>query len=117
VAQSQKGVFRLLGLQEIPTTINPQEDNIWLLTHQLTGGLATGGLATCARIVLTVRDGGLIESARSLAYRLYNICERQKWANEALAYNCLVQSWPEIQTKSLDLRSALQNHNEDNEEK
>jgi adenine-specific DNA methylase len=31
-----------------------------------------------------------------LAYRLYTLCERKKWAKEALAYNALVVSWPEI---------------------
>jgi putative DNA methylase len=36
------------------------------------------------------------ETARELAYRLYTICERKKRAAEALAYNALVQSWPEI---------------------
>ena len=34
--------------------------------------------------------------ARELAYRLYTLCERKKRAAEALAYNGLVQSWPEI---------------------
>jgi putative DNA methylase len=34
--------------------------------------------------------------ARELAYRLYTACERKKRAPEALAYNGLVQSWPEI---------------------
>jgi putative DNA methylase len=34
--------------------------------------------------------------ARELAYRLYALCERKKRAAEALAYNGLVQSWPEI---------------------
>ena len=31
-----------------------------------------------------------------MAYRLYTLCERKKRAPEALAYNGLVQSWPEI---------------------
>ena len=31
-----------------------------------------------------------------LCYRLYTVCERKKRAAEALAYNSLVQSWPEI---------------------
>ena len=31
-----------------------------------------------------------------MAYRLYTICERKKRAAEALSYNGLVQSWPEI---------------------
>ena len=36
------------------------------------------------------------EVARELAYRLYVLCERKKRAQEALSYNALVQSWPEI---------------------
>ena len=36
------------------------------------------------------------ELARELAYRLYSVCERRKRATEALSYNSLVQSWPEI---------------------
>ena len=40
--------------------------------------------------------GGMAETARDLAYRLYSICERKKWAEEALAYNGLVIAWPEL---------------------
>ena len=36
------------------------------------------------------------ETARELCYRLYTLCERKKRAAEALSYNGLVQSWPEI---------------------
>ena len=38
-------------------------------------------------------DGG---TARYLAYRLYRICDRRNRPEEALGYNALVQSWPEI---------------------
>ena len=34
--------------------------------------------------------------SRLTAYRLYTLCERKKRAVDALAYNGLVQSWPEI---------------------
>ncbi len=44
---------------------------------------------------LAVRDA-LAEIARELCYRLYTLCERKKRAAEALSYNGLVQSWPEI---------------------
>ena len=40
--------------------------------------------------------GAKAEVARELAYRLYTACERKKRNSEALAYNGLVQSWPEI---------------------
>jgi putative DNA methylase len=46
---------------------------------------------------LARRLGGLAEQAKDLAYRLYGICDHKKWAEEALGYNALVASWPEIQ--------------------
>lgn len=36
------------------------------------------------------------EGARQLAYRLHQICDRRKWAEEAFAYNSLSQSWERI---------------------
>lgn len=40
--------------------------------------------------------GAKAEITRELAYRLYTICERKKRAAEAICYNVLAQSWPEI---------------------
>ena len=45
---------------------------------------------------LVAQVGGLGETARDLAYRLYTLCERKGWAQEALPYNGLVVAWPEI---------------------
>ena len=56
--------------------------------------METGGEPTAAELLRRV--GGLGETAKELAYRLYVICERKKWASEALAYNALVVAWPEI---------------------
>jgi putative DNA methylase len=39
---------------------------------------------------------GLGDRARQLAYLLYEVCERKKWAEEAATYNMLVTAWPEI---------------------
>ena len=47
-------------------------------------------------LTLVAKLGARSEVARELAYRLYTVCERKKRATEALAYNGLVQSWPEI---------------------
>jgi putative DNA methylase len=46
--------------------------------------------------LLVAKLGSKAEIARELAYRLYTIAERKKRAAEALSYNALVQSWPEI---------------------
>ena len=40
------------------------------------------------------KNWGLERRSRSLSYYLYSICERKGWAQEALAYNTLVTSWP-----------------------
>ncbi len=46
--------------------------------------------------LLLSRLGGLGETARDLAYRLYTICERKGWAQDALGYNMLVVAWPRL---------------------
>ena len=62
-----------------------------------TGHLHVGGARTALYNWLWARKlGGTAEVARDLAYRLYTICERKKWADEALAYNGLVIAWPEL---------------------
>ena len=33
------------------------------------------------------------EPVRQLAYRLYTLCERKSWVEEARAYNLLIGSW------------------------
>jgi putative DNA methylase len=61
--------------------------------HQLVRALGTGGEGAAADLVAKL--GTRAETARELAYRLYTVCERKKRA-DALAYNGLVRSWPEI---------------------
>jgi putative DNA methylase len=63
------------------------------MVHQIIRTL-TAGESTAAQLVAKL--GSKAHVARELAYRLYQICERKKRAPEALAYNSLVQSWPEV---------------------
>ena len=39
---------------------------------------------------------------RALAYRLYTLCERKGWAEDARAYNELVTAWRSIEQASAD---------------
>jgi putative DNA methylase len=64
------------------------------VTQHLVKRLADGGERATADLLRGI--GGLGEVARELAYRLYSICERRGWVQEALAYNALVVAWPEI---------------------
>jgi adenine-specific DNA methylase len=66
-------------------------------------GLQRGNIASVDLVHVTIGPGAVVytryartEIARELAYRLYTLCERKERAPEALAYNGLVQSFPEI---------------------
>ena len=97
IVRSQAGSVRLLRPRELPFGWDPVHDDrltTWEAVHHLIRVLEQGGEAATAALVR--RLGGLAEVARDLCYRLYTVCERKKRAAEALAYNGLVQSWPEI---------------------
>jgi putative DNA methylase len=94
---SKAGKVRLLKPAELPTNWDPTTDNrltVWEMVHQLIRVLEAGGEGAAATLVAQL--GSQAEAARELCYRLYTLCERKKRAAEAMAYNGLVQSWPEI---------------------
>jgi putative DNA methylase len=98
LVESKAGTVRLLDRDELPEYWDPAADRrltVWEVAHFLIRALDTGGEAKAAELLRQV-GGGLGETARELAYRLYTLCDRKKWPKEALAYNALVISWPEI---------------------
>lgn len=105
VLVAAKGQVRLLPREEMPEAINIREERVWLLTQQLARAMETGGVQACAAIVAGL-SGNSAENAKALAYRLYTVCERKKWAQEGAAYNDLVVAWPDIQARAADLRSV-----------
>jgi putative DNA methylase len=97
VVKAKSGKVQLVSRAELPSNWNPATDKrltVWETTQHLIRTLETKGEAEAA--ILLNRLGGLGETARELAYRLFSICERKKWADEALAYNGLVIAWPEL---------------------
>ena len=105
VMVASKGQVRLLTREEIPEKVDAHEECIWLLTQQLAHAMETGGVKTCAEIVMDI-FGSNGEDAKALAYRLYTICERKNWAQEGYAYNNLVVAWPDIQNMAAQLQAA-----------
>jgi putative DNA methylase len=94
---SSRGRVRLLKPNELPTDWDPATDKrltAWEMVHHLIRVLESGGESAAAE--LATKLGTKAETARELCYRLYTLCERKKRAAEALAYNGLVLSWPEI---------------------
>lgn len=97
IISASRGKVCLLKRDELPDDWDPASDTrltIWEVVQHLIRTLEQKGEQEAATLVK--RLGGTAETARDLAYRLYTICERKKWAQEALAYNGLVIAWPEI---------------------
>ncbi|WP_343293105.1 DUF1156 domain-containing protein [Vandammella animalimorsus] len=98
VLASAKGDARLLKWAEMPADWLPENDPrlpVWEALHQLIRALnqqgETGAGALLAR--MAAKAGPI----RALAYRLYTLCERKGWAEEARAYNELITSWNAIE--------------------
>ena len=95
--KSPGGKVRLLRPGELPSDWDPLTDKRltdWEVVHHLIRVLDAGGEAAAADLVAKL--GSTAETARELCYRLFTLCERKKRAADALSYNALVQSWPEI---------------------
>jgi putative DNA methylase len=98
IASSRDGKFRLLDRGELDEGWDPANDSrltVWEATQYLIRALDDS--ETAASDLLRRIGQGFGERARQLAYLLYGICDRNKWANEASAYNMLVMAWPEIE--------------------
>ena len=97
IVESGAGKVRLLRRAELDPDWDPASDRrftVWEVAHYLIHHIHERGEQAAAALLHAV--GGHGESAKELAYRLYLICERKGWATEALDYNSLVTSWPEL---------------------
>jgi putative DNA methylase len=97
ILASSRGKVHLLNPAELPVDWDPTTDTrltTWEMVHHLIRLLEASGESAAAELVANL--GANAEIAHELCYRLYTICERKKRTTEALSYNGLVQSWPEI---------------------
>jgi putative DNA methylase len=97
VIESGGGKVRLLKWSEYPTDWDPKTDTrtpVWEACHQMIRVLNQQGEAEAGALLARMPERG--EHIRQLAYHLYTLCERKKWAEEARAYNELIGSWHAI---------------------
>jgi len=106
ILAAKGGKVRLLKKEELDADWDPATDErltVWEATHHLIRTLDQGEEATGA---LLRKLGALSEVARDLSYRLYTICERRKWAQNAIGYNALVLSWPDVKRVADEQKEA-----------
>ena len=97
ILHSGGGKVRLLRPDELPEDWVPDSDKrliLWEAVHHLVRVHDKEGEYAAAALMSKL--GPVAEAARELAYRLYRICDQKHRSQEALGYNALVQSWPEV---------------------
>jgi putative DNA methylase len=97
VIVSRANKVRILSRDELDPNWDPLADKrltVWECTQHVIRNIEKSE-SDAAQLVKRLGIGRS-EDARALAYRLYSICQRKKWTQEALAYNSLVVAWPEV---------------------
>ena len=109
VVEAGGGNVRLLRWKEYPTDWDARSDSrlpVWEALHQLIRAYQTEGDAGASKVLAAVASKA--ESSRQLAYRLYTLCERKGWAEEARAYNEVVTGWSSIETAAAKIPGPSQ---------
>lgn len=104
VVESGSGKVRLLRWAEYPDGWDPKADArtpVWEAAHHLIRALNREGEAEAGALLARMPERG--EAIRQLAYHLYTICERKKWADDARAYNELITAWHAIVAASHEM--------------
>ncbi|MDM7457347.1 MAG: hypothetical protein P3W97_008885, partial [Tepidimonas sp.] len=97
------GSVRLLKWPEYPTDWSPETDSrtpVWEALHHLIRALNQQGEVAAGALLARMPERA--EPMRTLAYRLYTLCERKGWADDARAYNELVTAWSGIEQAAGD---------------
>lgn len=101
VIESGGGKVRLFKWDEYPADWDPKADNrtpVWEATHHMIRALNQQGEESAGTLLARMPERG--EAIRQLAYHLYTLCERKKWAEDARAYNELIGAWHAIVSAS-----------------
>lgn len=111
VFYAKGGVARLLKRSEMPDGWRPGGDRMlthWECAQHLIRVLEDeqGGTAAAATLIAEMNPEDA-EAARALAYRLYDICEKKGWAQEAQVYNLLAEEFPHLEEAALDHQADL----------
>jgi putative DNA methylase len=106
---ARAGKVRLLRAGELAPDWDPATDErltMWEVTHYLIRELDAGGSQSAGGLLARLTPLQA-DAARDLAYRLYSLCERRKWAKEALGYNALVTTWGEVGRRASEVSAAM----------
>jgi len=110
VVTSKAGQVQLLVGDSLPAQWDPRVDTritTWEVLHHLLAcllpkgspaGRVAGGSESEALALAALLSPSLLDQAKELAYRMFDICRVRGWDSEALAYNAIGQSWADLKS-------------------
>lgn len=109
VVEAGGGNVRLLRWKDYPADWDARSDSrlpVWEALHQLIRAYQNEGDSGASKVLAAVASKA--ETSRQLAYRLYTLCERKGWADDARAYNEVVTGWSSIETAAAKIPGPSQ---------
>jgi putative DNA methylase len=104
VLKAAGGSVQLLAPNDLTIDWSPERDarlSVWEILHHLISKMTSSGEQEAGGLLARVHRHG--EQIRTLAYRLYTICERRNWATDAASYNNLILAWDAIDKSARDI--------------
>ncbi len=98
IVDSRAGKVRLMRREELRDDWNPTADGkatAWASVQHMVSCLERDGEIAASDLLARLGENGAV--VRDLAYRIFNICEKKGWTDEARAVNALVVAWPELE--------------------
>lgn len=108
ILESAKGKARILKPAELNSNWSPNADDnltIWEVVHHLIRLAETSGDGDCAKVLASLNHTQTSE-ARQLAYRLFTLCDQNKWSELAQPYNQLVTHWQDFTDLAAQIPAA-----------
>lgn len=99
ILEVQGNRVRLISPEQLPADWDPETDRrltVWEMTHHLMRIYYYQKKGDAVTADLLRKLGTKADVARDLAYKLFTVCEKNKWSAEAQGYNALVLGWPDL---------------------
>jgi putative DNA methylase len=97
---ARAGKARLLGVDDLADAWDPVTDHRvsdWEVVLRLAKALKEESVEAAASLFAGASQRVDMDTAKELAYLLFNVCERKKWTESAILFNSVGTSWLDIE--------------------
>lgn len=105
IIQASAGKVKILERDQMELDWSPETDSHltdWECCQYLVRALENSGEYEAA-ILIKKMGGDRASAAKDVAYRLFDICNKNGWAKEGTSYNGLIAVWPELTAQAASL--------------